>query len=238
MFRSQTRRMATDISRPRSWLLLPGTLCTGTVFDGFLDALNVPQQARQVILLDRPAVSDYLQEMKAMSNADTVVCGFSLGAIVAAHLADQLPASQFLLFGLNPHADDPAKRDGRLALCQDVHQRGGASALASRLPPLAGNDPEHARAIRVSMAEATGELVDAQTALALSRPGALPSLARTQAPVSLLTGTCDAQAPLDLVRDAADVSSHVSLIRLPDLGHYALLEDPDACSRLVEPLLI
>lgn len=230
--------MATDELKPRSWLLLPGTLCTGAVFDGFLDALNVPQHERRVILLDRPDVIDYLQDMKEMTDANTVVCGFSLGAIVAAHLADQLLASRFLLFGLNPHADDPAKREGRHALARDVHQYGGASALASRLPQLAGQDPERARTLILAMAEATTAAIDAQTALALSRLGALPSLARTQVPVTLLTGTRDGQAPLDLARTAADATSQVSLIPIPDLGHYALLEDPNACSQLVEPILI
>ena len=230
--------MATDAVHPRSWLLLPGTLCTGAVFDGFLDALNVPQHERRVMLLDRPEVGDYLQDMKEMSDANTVVCGFSLGAIVAAHLADQLQARQFLLFGLNPHADDPAKREGRHALARDVHERGGASALASRLPPLAGQDTEHARSLILSMAETTADAIDAQTALALSRPGALQPLGRTQVPVTLLTGTEDAQAPLDLARDVVSTTPQVSLLRIPNLGHYALLEDPQACCRLVEPLLV
>lgn len=229
--------MAIEPCSERRWVLLPGTLCTGDVFDGLLDALDVPRRARHSIVLDRPDVGDYLQELSRMTDDDTVVCGFSLGAIVAAHCADRLAASHFLLFGLNPYADDPSKREDRLALAREVHRLGAAAALASRLPPLAGDDPAASRALILSMAEESAAHIDAQTALALSRPGALQALARTQVPVTLLTGSADGQTPPSLAQSAADAAPRGTLVTLPNLGHYALLEDPVACSRSVDSIL-
>ncbi|MGQ7845154.1 alpha/beta fold hydrolase [Granulosicoccus sp. 3-233] len=225
--------MATESFHECSWVLLPGTLCTGAVFDGFLDGLNVPDSSRQVVLLDRPGVEDYLEDLERLTDANTIICGFSLGAIVAAHLADRLSASRFLLFGLNPYADDPLKREGRLALARDVRQQGGAAALATRLQPMAGRDPVAARALVLSMADDSTIHIDAQTELALSRPGALEHLAGTSVPVTVLTGSDDGQAPLTLARAAAEVAPQGSLIQIPGLGHYALLEDPRTCSRYV-----
>ena len=224
--------MATDRTGARRWVLLPGTLCTGAVFDPMLDALGVPAAAREVVPLDRPRVEAYGATLAALCDRETVVCGFSLGAIVAAHLADRIDAAELVLFGLNPRPDDPAKRPGRLALEQDV-ARDGAAALADRLGPLGGSDPEGGRARILAMAAASVGDIAAQTRLALTRPGALPALARAAMPVTMLTGTEDQQAPLALAAEAARLAPQGRLIALPGLGHYALVEDPAACARAI-----
>ncbi|GAB5447593.1 alpha/beta fold hydrolase [Gymnodinialimonas sp.] len=221
--------MVIDPPERRSWVLLPGTLCTGAVFDGFLDALGVPTDAREDVELTHPNVEDYA-EVLAKVPSDAIICGFSLGAIVTAHVADRLRASQIVLFGLNPHADDPAKHDGRLALARDVSERGGAAALAERLPALAGASPETARALVLSMADETSHLIEAHTKLALGRPGALEPLGQSQRPITFLTGTQDTQAPLRLAQEAAAAAPRGQVVALEGLGHYALVEDPAACA--------
>lgn len=172
-----------------------------------------------------------------MVTPEAVVCGFSLGAIVAAHLANRLPASQMLFFGLHPHADDPAKRDGRQALAQDVARLGGAAAIALRLPPLAGPDPIAARALVLDMADASAQDIETHTSLALNRPGALKALARTQSPVAYLTGTDDTQAPLSIAQDAAQATPQGRVVPLKGLGHYALVENPVLCAKAAATLL-
>jgi pimeloyl-ACP methyl ester carboxylesterase len=228
--------MAIEAGDGRRWILLPGTLCTGAVFDPFLDALGVPIAARQVVELRHPAVEDYLPELAALADPRAVICGFSLGAIVAAHLADRVAAADCLFFGLNPHADAPAKRQGRLDLAVDVARLGGSAALAARLGPLAGPEPEAARARVLALAEAAGPWIEAQTRLALERPGALPALGRTSMPVTMLTGTADEQAPLELAHEAARSAPKGRVMPLKDLGHYALVEDPVACASAVNAL--
>ena len=223
--------MATDPRRV-DWILVPGTLCTGAVFDPLLDALGVPRDRRRVVPLTQPDVGDYRAALTDAAEG-AVFCGFSLGAIVLAHLADLLPASRILLFGLNPHADDPAKAAGRHALCRDVAATGGAAAMAARLPDLRGPRAGPARAAILEMAEATATDIEAQTALALGRPGALPALSRATAPILVLTGGADRQAPPALGRAAADAAPRGRFVELPGLGHYALLEDPAACAAAV-----
>ena len=225
--------MDTEPDTDRPWILLPGTLCTGQVFDAFLDPLNVPGGMRQVIDLDSPRIEDYAGRLAALSDARAVLCGFSLGAIVAAHLVDRIKVAECLFFGLNPRADDPAKRPGRLDLAQDVAQQGGAAALAPRLGALAGPDPEGARARILAMADASAPRIDAQTRLALERQGALDVLARAAMPVTLLTGTNDTMAPMALAHEAAQATPRGQVAPLEGLGHYALVEDPIACARAV-----
>lgn len=230
--------MAIDPAHERPWILLPGTLCTGRVFTPLLDAVGVPQEARRPIAMRRPRVEDYLPELISLCGPGAIVCGFSLGAIVAAHLADRLSADALLLFGLNPHVDRPDKRDGRLSLARDVSRIGGAKAMASRLPVLSSPASGAAHAMILDMADEFAGHIEAQTELALTRPGALAALARTQAPIGLFTGTQDTAAPLAGAEAAARAAPLARLVPLQGLGHYALVEDPAVCCRAVKQFLM
>lgn len=224
--------MAIENVSDKPWLLLPGTLCTGAIFDGFLDALGVAHSARTYLTLDRPSIEDYRADVEGLAK-DTIVCGFSLGAIVAAHFADTMTADRLILFGLNPYADDPAKAPLRHALSDDVAANGGAAALMTRLPDVFGPDPDATRAAICQMADESAALVAAQTRLALSRPGALPALERSALPVLAVTGTRDQAAPVAQGRAAAHSAPKGQFCEMAGLGHFAVMENPDACATVV-----
>lgn len=219
----------------RPWVLLPGTLCTVAVFDGLLDCLGVDARDRSLIQLDQPSVQDYSAVFDTLSE-DAIVCGFSLGAIVAAHYADRMNVQSLMLFGLNPHADDLNKAAGRHALANDVQAYGGATALRDRAPDVGGKNPDAARQTIYQMADETAHLIDAQTQLALTRPGALPSLAKAKMPVICFTGSQDAAAPADQGRAAAQAAPDGRFLSLEGLGHFALLEDPLACAMVIRTM--
>lgn len=225
--------MATDGLSNRPWLLLPGTLCTAAVFDGFLAALGLDGSTCSHVTLDRPTLADYQSDFDGL-HADTIICGFSLGAIVAAHFADKITANRLILFGINPYPDDPAKAPSRYALAQDVTQHGGATALETRLSDVYGPNPAATRALICQMAERTSPHIAAQTQLALTRPGALPALAQAQMPVLAATGTQDHAAPPAQARAAAEAAPSGQFAALDGLGHFALLEDPKACAKAVQ----
>ena len=224
--------MAIDGLAARPWLLLPGTLCTTAVFNGLLDRLGVADARRFSVDLNRPSIKDY-RDLCLQASRDTVVCGFSLGAIVAAHLADQMAAHRIVLFGINPYADDPAKAQGRNDLARDVTTLGGATAMRMRLPELHGPAPDHAQASILNMADETAGMIGAQTQLALNRPGALPALSRSGSPVFVLTGSKDTAAPPAQGRAAAGAAPNGRFGMLDQLGHYALVEDPQVCAQAV-----
>lgn len=220
----------------KDWVLLPGTLCTGDVFKGLMDVLEVSPRHQTILRLDRPSVEDYMDVLDELP-AQTVVCGFSLGAIVAAHAADRIAAQRLILFGVNPFADDPAKAPSRTELARDVMERGGADALKSRLPTVFGASPDTARTRICQMADDAADLIDAQTQLALSRPGALPALAKATMPVLSLTGSLDDAAPPDQGLAAAQAAPLGQFQTLDGLGHFALLEDPAACAAALAQMM-
>lgn len=221
--------MAIKSLSKRPWLLLPGTLCTGAVFDKLLDTLGVDNAYQTVVPLDRPAVEDYYVDFDGLSE-ETIVCGFSLGAIVAAHAANRMNVKTLILFGLNPFADAPSKATLRHDLARDVAAMGGAAALKSRTPNIYGPNPDKTRQQIYQMADDTAHLIDVQTTLALTRPGALPALEQSRMQVLSLTGSHDSAAPTDEGLAAAQAAPHGRFRCLEGLGHFALLEDPNACA--------
>lgn len=221
--------MAIEDLRTRDWVLLPGTLCTEEVFTGFLDCIGIPTERRKPVRLRFPAVEDYAEILAPIADG-AVFCGFSLGAIVAAHVADRFSTARNVLFGLNPFPDDPAKLAGRRELERDILAMGGATALLSRLPRLSGPDPDRARATILAMADVASSDIEAQTALALTRPGALDALSRTRSPVLVMTGSQDDMAPTLQGRSAAEAAPFGRFKDIPNLGHYALLEDASVCA--------
>jgi len=229
-------KMATDRLADRPWVLLPGTLCTAAVFDPLLDVLGVDAANRRAVPMDRPDVSDYMPDLDGLS-PDTILCGFSLGAIVAVHASAKLTAKTLVLFGVNPLADDPRKAQMRHDLAQDVHALGGARALRDRAPQVWGADPQATRAAIYQMADDTAHLITAQTALALNRPSALPLLAQTSARVFALTGSEDSAAPPHLGQAAAQAAPLGQFCALDALGHFALLEDPAACAAALRAMM-
>lgn len=223
--------MVIEDLRRRDWILLPGTLCTGDMFRGFLDALDVPVGRRHPVALCHSTIEAYEDVLTSRAKG-AVICGFSLGAIVAAHHVHRLPAHRIILFGLNPFPDDPAKAAHRHDLERDVMAMGGAAALRSRLPALMGPEPDQARAVILAMADAAARDIAAQTSLALSRPGAIDSLSAARSPVLVLTGSEDGMTPATSGQAAAAAPGGRFCL-LPRLGHYALIEDPVACARAV-----
>lgn len=220
-----------DLSK-RPWVLLGGTLCTEVVFEGLLDAIQVPTSNRRHVLLDQPKIEDYDPIFEDLP-PDTIVCGFSLGAIVAAHYADRMSAHRLILFGVNPFADDPANAKNRNDLAKHVNTLGGAAALCARAPEVFGPTPDQTRAMIYQMADAAADMIDAQTRLALTRPGAVPALARANMPVFSITGAQDKSAPPNYGKAAAQAAPDGKFVALEGLGHFALLEDPKACATAV-----
>lgn len=221
------------------WILLPGTLCNASVFDRFLDLFHVAHHNRIELPLSKPAINDYLHFFEHDVEPGDIICGFSLGAIVAAHYAHKLDqASALFLFALNPHKDDPAKAPGRIALQNDVHQNGGRLALQQISPTLNGSTPDKALSQILAMAEQTTKHIDAYTGLALSRPGALDSLQKCRIPVYALTGEQDEQASPACASIVAGAAPMGKYCLLAGLGHYALLEDPAACAAAVRTLIV
>lgn len=209
------------------WVLLPGTLCSRAVFAPLMQALGVAPALQVVQPLDRPDVADYRACLVDTVKSGDVVCGFSLGAIAAAHAADLLTeASAIVLIALNPRADTPEKRPARAGLRAAAHAGKLDAVFAAAARGLFAQPTAELLSQITNMARAEAHNIDAQTTLALTRPGAATALRACQVPVLFVTGTDDRQAPPELAQEAAQMTPKFTLRLVPGLGHFCLLEDP------------
>lgn len=216
------------IDAPR-WVLVPGTLCNGAVFHPLMQALGVAEARRVVLPQDLPDVAAWRARLVATVRPGDIVCGFSLGAIAVAHAADALPhAAALVLIALNPRPDPPDKRSGRDALRHAAQSGALKATFADAAPGLFARPTPALTTAVTRMAQAEASHIDAQTALALGRPGAIDPLQRAQVPALFVTGAEDRQAQPDLAREAAAAPAKAALRLVPGLGHFCLLEDPAA----------
>ncbi|MEO0637484.1 MAG: alpha/beta hydrolase [Pseudomonadota bacterium] len=216
------------------WVLLPGTLATPEVFAPLMQALQIASHRRQVIELDKPHVNDYRAQLADAIQPGDVVCGFSLGAITAAHnLAALSRASAIILLACTPHPDPPENRTGRNILRDRVLAGEARDWVAENADAMVAR-PDGVMIDKIAdMAEACVHLIAAQTELAASRPGALEAIKNTQVPIFFVTGMRDRLTPPERVRDLVEQASSATLITIDGLGHYALIEDPQKVANAI-----
>jgi len=216
-----------DVAQDR-WVLVPGTLCTGAVFDPMLDRLGAPRPHRVVLTPDAPVITEYADRLRDTVRPGDIVCGFSLGALVLSrNLAALQGARAVVLLAANPFADPPENRAGREAVRDRVLAGEGAAWITETWSAMSTDRSDRVRAQVIAMADTTRTLIPAQTTLAASRPDATEDLRRSDLPVLFITGSKDRLTPPSLLRDIVPEMPCARLATLAGRGHFALLEDPD-----------
>jgi pimeloyl-ACP methyl ester carboxylesterase len=216
------------------WVLVPGTLCTGRVFDPLLDELGVKRGDRYVITPDAPDVRDYDARLREAVKGGEIICGFSLGALILAHNLEALKHAQaVVLLASNPFPDPPANRASREAVRDRILAGGARGWVIENWAAMSTSSREDLRDFVASMAEETAELIPAQSELAASRPGARDDLAKTDLPLIFVTGSADRLTPSNLLSTLVEDAKDAQLHRVEGLGHFALIEAPDQVARAI-----
>lgn len=224
----------TDFGGTGKWVLVPGTLCTGRVFDPLLDELGVSRVDRHVITPDAPDVRDYDARLRKAVTGGEIVCGFSLGALILAHNLGALRhARAIVLLASNPFPDLPENRANREAVRDRVLAGSARDWVIENWAAMSASDSKDLRDFVASMAEETVELIPAQTELAASRPGAQDDLTNTDLPLVFVTGSDDRLTPPKLISTIVENATDAQLYLIEGLGHFALIEAPDQVARAI-----
>lgn len=224
----------TDFGRTGKWILVPGTLCTGRVFDPLLDELGVKRGDRHVVMPDAPDVRDYDARLREAVTGGEIVCGFSLGALVLAHNLGALRhARAVVLLASNPFPDPPENRANREAVRDRVLAGGARNWVFENWAAMSASNREDLQEFVASMAEETLELIPAQTELAASRPGAQDDLVNADLPLIFVTGSEDRLTPSKLLSTIFENAKDAQLHLIEGLGHFALIDAPDQVARAI-----
>jgi 2-succinyl-6-hydroxy-2,4-cyclohexadiene-1-carboxylate synthase len=232
-------------------VLLHGFAQTGRCWGPLADALAVDHEVVRVdapghggsatVRADLPTTAG----LAAEAAGPGVYVGYSMGARMALHVALQAPdvVQGLVLISGTPGIEDPAERAARhqrdRALAHQIRQRGVdafledwlAQPMFAGLPAWARFDEERRRN------PAEGLATSLELAGTGSQEPLWPQLGRIAAPVLALAGERDERYADIAKRMAATIGADATAALVPDAGHAAHLEKPDATLAILRPWL-
>lgn len=216
-------------------VLLPGLLCDAQLWQPQIESLA-----------DRiePWVADLTRDdsMAAMASrvlaeapfGEFALAGLSMGGYAALELMRRAPerVRRLALLDTQARADTPEATERRLALIALARQ-GRFAGVTDRLLPLLLHTSrlrdERLVGIVKAMAQNVGsEAFLRQQKAIMGRVDSRESLARIACPTLVLCGGQDMLTPLDRHEEMAAAIPGASLVVIPDCGHLATLEAPQA----------
>lgn len=197
----------------------------------------------QALAAWRPVVSDAATRhdtietmaaaLLAQHAGDLVLCGASMGGIVAMEVARQAPerVRGLALLGTNARpetAEMRALRESAIVLFEQ-----GRAEEVIRANVAFAFHPRHADdATRVDLylrfvLDAGSEQLVRQNRALIERPDARPHLPRLRCPTLVLCGDSDQLTPPEASREIAALVPHAELVMVPECGHMLTLEQPE-----------
>ncbi len=222
-------------------VLIPGLLCTAEVFAPQVAALWPYGPVTIANTLEGESMAEIARNILASAPPRFALGGISMGGYLSFEILRQAPQRVIKLALLDTTArpDTPEQTAQRKAMLEGARagrfETLASAALKAMLHPAHQNDPALG-ALNFRMAQAVGvEGFARQTAAIIARPDSRPGLAAIAVPTLMLVGEDDPLTPPDRAQEIAAAIPQARLVVIPDCGHSATLEQPEAVSRaLVE----
>lgn len=219
-------------------VLLPGTLCDERLFAPLLDRLKDDSViAGDIIVGDMGLAAStpgLARALLATLPPRFALAGFSLGGIVALEMAAQAPrrVARLALLDTTARPDPASNAAVRRQAARDAEAHGTdgyiLGAWDQSVAPV-NRGRADLRDTLLRMARAGGaELLARQGEVAINRADSRPRLPAIEAPTLVLAGEHDAVCPVEAQREMARAIPGAEMVVIPDAGHFAPLENPDA----------
>jgi pimeloyl-ACP methyl ester carboxylesterase len=185
---------------------------------------------------------DVIELLDALQlNEPVVLGGLSMGGYVAFDLLARYPRRfrALMLMDTRAAADTPEAARGREELARTVETTGNARHVVDAMLPRFFS--EETRARRAELIAPVRAMMERTPARAIAgalrgmarRPDRTAELARIAVPTLVLVGAHDVISPPDEARKMAEAIPNARLAIIPDAGHLAPLENPEAADEAI-----
>ena len=215
-------------------VLIPGLACDGAMWRHQLDALPAHHQTRVTdVHMRHGTIQAMAQALLDEQPGDLILCGASMGGIVAMEAIRQAPQriKGLALLGTNarPETDDVRKLR---ELAVTLFESGRAAEVLRANVPLAFHASRSSDAALVRtyldfvLRAGVRQLVDQNRAI-MARPDARVHLPSITCPVLVLCGDSDQLTPPECSQEIAALVPRARLVLLHECGHMLTMERPN-----------
>jgi len=190
----------------------------------------------------QPSLDDYADAVIGAMDAARVdraaIAGLSMGGYVAFALwrRHKRRVERLALIDTKAEADTPEAAQNRHRLAATVREH-GVEALLKTPPKWLRDDSPQWPAVKAIIRNQSKEAV-AQASIAMAgRPDSTSDLATIDVPAAVIVGEADAITPLANAKTIHEGIERSSLSVIPDAGHLANLEAPDAFEKALRAWL-
>ena len=215
-------------------ILIPGLACDAVMWRAQTPVLPTYFQTQ---ICDAHTRSDSIEEMAGALldryPGDLILCGASMGSIVAMEVVRQSPRRVLgmALLGTNARPESAETRLLR-EMAIGLFESGRASEVLRANVPLAFHAGQRRRTEIVQtyldfiLKAGAAQLVRQNRAL-MSRPDARLHLGSVECPVLIMCGDSDQLTPPENAREIAALIPSAQLVMVPECGHMLTMERPD-----------
>lgn len=227
----QERKKLPVFSTMTTLILLPGLAGNAAMWRAQVPALARWQPVVADVHMREPTIPAMAAALLAQHAGPLVLCGASMGGMVAMEAARQAPEriAGLALLGTDARPDAPemiALRESAIVLfaqgrVREVIEPNIALAFhPDNAPALAGNYLEFVLA-------AGAQQLIRQNRAVIARPDAREHLPRLRCPVLVMCGDADRLTPPERSQEIASLIPQAQLVMVPRCGHMLTMERPE-----------
>lgn len=220
---------------PPRLILLPGLACDASMYAGLLPAMPPALRPTVVDVHGRFAsIETMAAALLAEQSGDLILCGASMGGIIAMEAAHQAPerVKGLVLLGTNarPETDDMRKlREGVIPLFETGRV---AEVLQFNLPlafhPANATNKALTQIYLDMVLRTGGPQLIAQNRAIMARPDARLHLRQVRCPTLVVCGDADQLTPPECAREIAALVEGSALCIIAQSGHMLTMEQPES----------
>jgi pimeloyl-ACP methyl ester carboxylesterase len=235
--------MAENLRMP-SLVLLPGLACDERLWEAQLPALPAGIDARvSDAPMRHPSIEAMAQAVLREHEGPLVLCGASMGGMIAMEAARQAPEriAGLALLGTNPRPETPEMFELRTSAIE-LFEQGEARDVIQFNAGFAFH-PEQARDaalvrryVELVLDAGAQQLVSQNRAL-MTRPDQRPSLVSLRCPVLVMCGDTDRLTPPECSEEIAQLVPQAELVWIENCGHMLTMEKPSEVNAALMPWL-